>query len=104
MASSTRFAGITRVSRDLERCDYPFLRLRRAVPQSELYLMPEALPTSSAYGWFMLCGIAVTLAVWVRLARHEPQNTILYLGGLCGAFIGAKLAYLAAEGWLHLGT
>jgi phosphatidylglycerol---prolipoprotein diacylglyceryl transferase len=49
----------------------------------------------------MLGGIGVSLLLWSRLARHDPRLPLVYFSGLCGALMGAKLAYLLAEGWLH---
>lgn len=54
---------------------------------------------STAYGWFLLAGLGVSLAVWMRLARRDERLLPIYLGALLGAFTGAKLLYLAAEGW-----
>jgi len=54
------------------------------------------------YGWLTLCGIAVSLAFWRRLGRRDPRLLTIYLAALAGAFLGAKLVYLCAEGYLHL--
>jgi phosphatidylglycerol:prolipoprotein diacylglycerol transferase len=51
----------------------------------------------------MLLGIGVSLWLWSRLAKRDDRLPLVYLGGLCGAFLGAKLVYLLAEGWLHYG-
>src|ERR1017187_9000743 len=56
---------------------------------------------SGAYGWLMLAGIGVSLVLWSRLTRRDSRMIPIYLGALAGAFLGAKLVYLAAEGWLH---
>ena len=56
---------------------------------------------SGAYGWLMLAGIGVSLVLWSRLTRRDSRLIPNYLGALAGAFLGAKLVYLAAEGWLH---
>jgi phosphatidylglycerol---prolipoprotein diacylglyceryl transferase len=56
---------------------------------------------STAYGWLMLAGIIVSLIFWSRLARRDERLLLIYLSALVGAFIGAKLVYLGAEGWLH---
>jgi len=56
---------------------------------------------SGAYGWLMLAGIGVSLVLWSRLTRRDARLIPIYLGALAGAFLGAKLVYLAAEGWLH---
>lgn len=51
----------------------------------------------------MLLGIGVSIFLWSRLARRDDRLLLVYIGGLCGAFLGAKLAYVLAEGWLHYG-
>lgn len=64
-------------------------------------MIAQILPTpDSPYRWLLLAGIAVSLVVWTRLTRREPRLLAVYAGGLLGAFTGAKLVYLAAEGWL----
>lgn len=62
--------------------------------------MPLA-SNSTAYGWLMLAGIFVSIALWSRVARRDERLVLIYLAALAGAFLGAKLAYLVAEGWLH---
>src|SRR5262249_1924456 len=59
---------------------------------------------SSPYGWLMLAGIALSVVFWARLARRDDRLIFVYLGALLGAFLGAKIAYLLAEGWRDLGT
>jgi len=56
---------------------------------------------SSAYGWLMLAGIFVSVALWSRLARRDSRLVPIYAAALASAFLGAKIVYLAAEGWLH---
>jgi phosphatidylglycerol:prolipoprotein diacylglycerol transferase len=56
---------------------------------------------STAYGWLMLAGIFVSLLFWVRLAKRDERLVLVYVGALVSAFLGAKLMYLFAEGWLH---
>lgn len=60
-----------------------------------------AVTSSGAYGWLLLAGIAVSLGLWSRLTRRDSRLVLIYLGALAGAFLGAKLIYLGAEGWLH---
>ncbi len=55
----------------------------------------------SAYGGLMLLGLFVSLFFWRRLAKRDERLLPIYLGALCGAFIGAKLVYILAEGWLY---
>ncbi len=49
----------------------------------------------------MLAGIFVSLLFWSRVARRDERLVLIYVAALAGAFIGAKLVYLGAEGWLH---
>ena len=56
---------------------------------------------STAYGWLMLAGIFTSILLWSRLARHDDRLVLIYIAALAGAFLGAKLVYLGAEGWLH---
>jgi phosphatidylglycerol---prolipoprotein diacylglyceryl transferase len=58
-------------------------------------------PQSTAYGWLMLAGIFVSIALWSRVAKRDSRLVLIYLAALAGAFLGAKLVYLGAEGWLH---
>lgn len=57
--------------------------------------------TSTAYGWLMLAGILLSIALWLRLAKRDTRLVLIYIAALAGAFLGAKLVYLGAEGWLH---
>ena len=54
------------------------------------------------YGWMMLAGIAVSAWFWTRLTRRNDRLIVVYIGALLGAFLGAKVVYLLAEGWLDL--
>jgi phosphatidylglycerol:prolipoprotein diacylglycerol transferase len=56
---------------------------------------------STAYGWLMLAGIFVSIVLWWRVARRDERLVLIYVAALVSAFIGAKLVYLGAEGWLH---
>jgi len=56
---------------------------------------------STAYGWLMLAGIVVSVLFWSRLARRDERLLIIYFAALASAFLGAKLVYLAAEGWMY---
>jgi phosphatidylglycerol:prolipoprotein diacylglycerol transferase len=48
----------------------------------------------------LLLGIVVSLALWIRLARRDDRLVFIYIAALLSAFVGAKLVYLFAEGWL----
>ena len=58
-------------------------------------------PPSTAYGWLMLAGIFVSITLWSRVAKRDSRLVLIYVAALAGAFLGAKLVYLGAEGWLH---
>ena len=54
----------------------------------------------SIYPLLVVAGIAVTFTLWSRLARRDHRLVLIYLWALVSAFAGAKLVYLAAEGWM----
>ena len=56
--------------------------------------------TASPYSLLMLAGIAVSIAFWVRLAKRDERLLVIYIAALVSAFLGAKVVYLAAEGWM----
>lgn len=60
--------------------------------------------SSSPYGWLMLGGILVSIVLWSRLARRDERLLFVYIAALMGAFLGAKIVYIVAEGWLHFGA
>lgn len=51
------------------------------------------------YRWTMLGAIVLSALWWFHQSKRQPGLIPIYLGALCGAFLGAKLAYLCAEGW-----
>lgn len=55
------------------------------------------------YGVMLLVGVAVSAIIWTRMARQDPRLPVIYLLALVCAFVGAKLAYLVAEGWKDWG-
>lgn len=59
------------------------------------------------YPILAIIGVLITSAVWSRmLAKKEGPDDgrmlFIYLVALAGAFIGAKIVYLASEGWMRL--
>jgi len=66
-----------------------------------LFKMNPVPHQSTAYGWLMLAGIFVSIFMWSRIARRDSRLVLIYVAALAGAFFGAKIVYLAAEGWLH---
>ena len=64
---------------------------------------------SPVYALTTLAGIACTALLWRRLLRSDgrtPDQRLwaVYGGALAGAYLGAKLAFLLAEGWHHRGN
>lgn len=59
----------------------------------------------NVYGLLFAAGVILSATAWSWLTRRQgprdPRLAILYLAGLFGGLIGAKLAFLFAEGWLH---
>ncbi|MCH7225464.1 prolipoprotein diacylglyceryl transferase [Haloferula sp. A504] len=60
-------------------------------------------PGSPIYAAAVAAGILIGALGWWRMSRNDPRLPVIYFCGLIGAFLGAKLAFLAAEGWLHAG-
>ncbi len=56
--------------------------------------------SASPYSLLMLAGIAVSLVFWARLAKRDERLLVIYIAALVSAFLGAKVVYLAAEGWM----
>lgn len=55
-----------------------------------------------AYSGWMLAALLVSAWFWLRAGKRDPALPLIYIGGLLGAFLGAKLVYLLAEGWMDL--
>ncbi len=59
-------------------------------------------PTGSPiYALMLVLGIAWGAVYWFRESKKDGRVALIYAVGLAGAFAGAKLAFLFAEGWLH---
>lgn len=56
---------------------------------------------SPIYAAALVAGILLGALGWWRMSRNDSRLPIIYFCGLVGAFLGAKLAFLGAEGWLH---
>ncbi len=56
--------------------------------------------TASPYSWLLLVAIAASLFTWSRLARRDERLVLIYALALVSGFLGAKIVYLFAEGWL----
>ena len=55
---------------------------------------------ASPYPLLMLAGIAVSIMLWSRPAKRDVRLIVIYIATLVSAFLGAKVVYLAAEGWM----
>lgn len=61
---------------------------------------------ASSFPWYtvlLVGGLTLSGLFWLRLARRDSRLFALWLGALLGAFVGAKLAYVLAEGWRDFG-
>lgn len=59
---------------------------------------------ATAYSGLMLAGIVVSICLWSRLARRDDGLLTIYIAALGGSFLGAKVVYVLAEGWMHFGA
>lgn len=64
-------------------------------------MMPAIPSGSPVYVLMMIAGIGIGAVYWLRASRTDRRLVMIYFIGLIGAFLGAKLAFLFAEGWLH---
>jgi phosphatidylglycerol:prolipoprotein diacylglycerol transferase len=60
--------------------------------------------TISPYTWLLMAGVLVSFLFWKKRARQDRRLVFIYGAALVGAFFGAKVIYLLAEGWLHFGA
>jgi len=49
----------------------------------------------------MATGILIGALFWYRRSKGQSDLLLIYLGALIGGFVGAKIAYLIAEGWME---
>ena len=56
-------------------------------------------PVTGPYRWTMLGAITLSAIYWWRQAKKDPALLPIFIGALTGVFVGAKVAYLLAEGW-----
>jgi phosphatidylglycerol:prolipoprotein diacylglycerol transferase len=67
--------------------------------------MHQLIPQQGgAYAVLMAAAIVVSAIYWFAKSKHDPSLLVVYIGGLGGAFIGAKLAYIFAEVWFDWGA
>lgn len=56
----------------------------------------------TVYGWITILGLIAGAWFWLRKWRSTPETFGIYVGALCGAFLGAKLLFIFAEGWMYV--
>jgi len=56
---------------------------------------------TSPYTWLMLGAISLGFLFWVRSVPRDRKLLTIYFAGLAGAFLGAKVVYILAEGWMR---
>lgn len=56
--------------------------------------------TGKPYTLMLVAGVVMSLLFWNRAAKRDRRLIGVYLGALTGAFFGAKVIYLLAEGWM----
>ncbi len=56
------------------------------------------------YTLLLLAGVVISFLFWRQRARQDKRLIFIYGAALVGAFFGAKIVYLLAEGWLHFGA
>ena len=60
--------------------------------------------TIRPYTWLLLASVCISFLFWRQRARQDRRLIFIYAAALVGAFFGAKIVYLLAEGWLHFGA
>ncbi len=60
-------------------------------------------PEMSLYGLVSMVGLLVGGWIWSRRWTKKPESISVFIGAICGAYLGAKVLYLLAEGWLYFG-
>lgn len=63
----------------------------------------DSLSASPPYRWTLLAALALSATYWWIRSRKNPAMLPVYIGALGGAFLGAKVLYLLAEGWQDWG-
>ncbi len=58
-------------------------------------------PTFTVYSAITLAAMIGSFLVWMRIWKKDARLVSVYFGALFGSVIGAKVVYLAAEGWLQ---
>lgn len=65
---------------------------------SPLFLIGHTvLPFHPAAATLTALGLVVSLLLWSRVAKRQPQSIIIAIGGLAGALVGAKIGFWLGE-------
>ena len=64
----------------------------------------ERASAGSLYTLITIVGLTLGGWLWSRRFRNESGSIAVFVGAIAGAYLGAKLLYLAAEGWMHYGS
>lgn len=64
----------------------------------------ERAASGSVYTLVTIVCLTLGGWLWSRRFRSESDSFAVFVGAIAGAYLGAKLLYLAAEGWMHYGT
>lgn len=67
-------------------------------------LHPVTGPGFSAYTLLMTAALTFALWRWHARTQADPSLRVIVIGAIAGGFLGAKLAYLLAEGWIDWNT
>lgn len=64
----------------------------------------ERAASGSVYTLVTIVCLTLGGWLWSRRFRNESGSFAVFVGAIAGAYLGAKILYLAAEGWMHYGT
>jgi phosphatidylglycerol---prolipoprotein diacylglyceryl transferase len=58
----------------------------------------------SIYGLLVATALITSLYFWHRRFKSDSRFFYIFLGAICGAFMGAKIAFFISEGWNDWGS
>ena len=64
----------------------------------------QILVRGTPYVALMLLAILLTVLYWRQKSAGDQRLLAIYISGLVSAFLGAKIVFLLAEGWMYFGT
>lgn len=65
---------------------------------------PARASSGSLYLLITILGLVLGAWFWSRRFKRESGSFSIFVGAIAGAYLGAKLLYIAAEGWRWIGT